>query len=175
MAAMCQACGLDVGHERIGQDGVSSWLFAVTTDRVPFHGEDRNRGAAHYSFDRTIHVVRHPLKVIASTALTDMNGAIEWQSQFVHVDLKANSVRQALQTWVGWTDIADTIADTTIQVEQAADILPAMLERRCAVFPPTNINSRDHTQLTVNDIKACVTAAEFEQLEATAHRYGYTL
>lgn len=55
-----QKKGLDVRHESMGQDGVAAWeltirrpLYVKAPDGLPM-------------FDRVLHLVRHPLKVIAS-------------------------------------------------------------------------------------------------------------
>lgn len=35
-ADLCRQVGLDVGHERLGSSGLSSWMFAVSADRNPY-------------------------------------------------------------------------------------------------------------------------------------------
>lgn len=35
-ANLCRQMGLDVGHERLGADGISSWMFAVEADENPY-------------------------------------------------------------------------------------------------------------------------------------------
>jgi|GEM_PF-3249428 len=35
-AALCQQLKLDVGHEKLGKDGISSWMFAVEADENPY-------------------------------------------------------------------------------------------------------------------------------------------
>lgn len=175
MAALCQACGLDVGHERPGKDGISSFQFAVDTDRVCFHTVDQHRGSNHYRFDRVVHVVRHPLDVIASTAFTDMNGAIEWQAGFVPVDLNASPVVRAAQTWLGWTDLADAKADRRMRIEDAATELPAWMGVRCIQLPPNNVNARPHARLSREALIDDIGSDLYRKVRAQAERFGYEL
>jgi hypothetical protein len=35
-ANLCRQMGLDVGHEKLGADGISSWMFAVEADENPY-------------------------------------------------------------------------------------------------------------------------------------------
>lgn len=71
MAKLLQAHGLGVGHERMGRNGIASWMFAAVTTSVPhsFDGSAR----ALFEFHYVLHVVRHPLPVIASTAYTEFH------------------------------------------------------------------------------------------------------
>lgn len=180
MAMLCQSLGFRVGHEQVLEDGVSSFQYAVNTDRVPFHSVQGNKGRKHYDFSLVIHVVRHPLKVIASTAFTDQNGAIQWQAKFIPVDLKASRVRQAVQTYIGWNRIAGTRAHVRIPVERADEELPIALrmyegtgDHDGCPHPPRDYNRRDHPTLTWQDIRREVTPREFADLWEMADRYGY--
>lgn len=180
MAGLCRSLGFAVGHERVLADGVSSFQFAVNTKRVPFHSIEQNKGRKHYEFSLVIHVVRHPLKVIASTAFTDMNGAIEWQANFCQVDLHASRIRQAVQTYIGWNTIAGRKARVRIPVERADEELPIALrmyegtgEHEREPVPPRNYNGREHPPVTWSDIRHHVTPREFEELWIMADRYGY--
>lgn len=180
MAALCRSLGFAVGHERVLADGVSSFQFAVATDTVCFHTAEQNRGRNHYDFDVMIHVVRHPLGVIASTAFTDMNGAIDWQAGFIDVDLDADPVRQAVQTYIGWNRLIEPQADVRIPVERAAEELPIALRMyegtgehdRCPA-PTANYNGREHRSLTWAEVQHAAPDLTPELMDM-ADRYGYT-
>ena len=167
--------GLDVGHERPGADGISSFQFAVNTDKVPFHSADNNRGRRHFTFDRVIHVVRHPLDVIASTAFTDMNGAIEWQAGFVPVTAPPeHRVRQAVQTWLGWNELIEPQTLDRIRVEDADTELPRMLSCEPPHNTPTkDYNGRDHAPLSWARLAMACSNTEYYQLLRMTKRYGY--
>lgn len=175
MAALCQAMGMDVGHERPGKDGISSFQYAVETDRVPFHSIDGNKGRNHYRFDRIIHVVRHPLHVIASTAFTDMNGAIEWQAEFVPVTAPiSHGIRRAVQTYLGWNELIEEQTAELVRVEDAENVLPKMLgETVISNAPPPTVNGRDHAQLGWARVAMACVGDEFPRLWDMADRYGY--
>ena len=55
MSSLLTGCGLDIGHETMGADGISDWR------RAPFPNSE---------FKHVIHVIRHPLKTIESMWLT---------------------------------------------------------------------------------------------------------
>lgn len=175
MAALCQAMGLDVGHERVGKDGCSSFQFAVDTKTVCFHSAEQNKGRAHYRFDRIIHVVRHPLHVIASTAFTDMNGAIEWQAKFVPVTAPAgHGIRRAVQTYLGWNELIEEQTAEMVRVEDAENVLPELLgETVIADPPPPTVNGRDHPPLGWSRVATACVGDEFPRLWEMAERYGY--
>lgn len=177
MAKLCQAMGLDVGHERVGADGVSSFMFAVNTDRVCFHSAEGNKGRKHYTFDRIIHVVRDPLKVIASTAFTDptqMDKALLWQSGFVTVHTNEGRIRQAIQTYIGWNEIIENQTDERIRVEDADIELPIVLGRTVSgEMPPKNTNARAHDDLNWSRVQLACSNDEFVRLWDMTKRYGY--
>lgn len=174
MAQLCKAMGMDVGHERPGRDGISSFQYAVDTERVCFHSADLHRGRKHYHFDRIIHVVRNPLDAIASTAFTDMNGAIEWQANFVRVSLGDPPLHQAIQTYVGWNLLCEEQADDRVRAEDALTELPALLDKTVTGNPPpTNYNGREHRSLTWAKLQMASSHDEFTALWEMADRYGY--
>lgn len=180
MAALCRSLGFAVGHEVVLADGVSSFQYAVGTDTVPFHSCQQNKGRNCWTFDVMIHVVRHPLGVIASTAFTDMNGAVEWQSRFIDVDLQASRVRQAVQTYIGWNKMIEPQADVRIPVERAAEELPFALrmyegtgDKVRGPVPPTNTNGRKHPPITWAELQREAPDLTPELMDM-ADRYGYT-
>ena len=56
-----QRLGLDVPHERLGRDGISSWTMAITTEKRPF-----GPPSSQVSFEQVFHQVRDPIAAIAS-------------------------------------------------------------------------------------------------------------
>lgn len=72
-AWLCQQYGLDVGHERLKSDGISSWMW-VTKDENPPYGHGYKPAPKGYE-DFPIYLVRNPDDVILSTHYTE--GATE--------------------------------------------------------------------------------------------------
>lgn len=100
-AAKClQDIGLDVGHERLGANGISSWLWAV--DCV-----DNAKWGDNYQDikpDMTIMLVRNLFDHIASLAFSAYN-AFEWMGQYVEYDKEAPVHIQAAQLSTRWQDL----------------------------------------------------------------------
>lgn len=68
MAALLQCFGYLVGHETMARDGISCNGWSTHDPHPPWCPGQRPEG-----FDRVIHVIRHPMDVIASVAYTDSN------------------------------------------------------------------------------------------------------
>ena len=70
--------GLDIGHEEYGADGISSWLFAVDAENVPW-GPSRK----DVKFGKVFHQVRHPLKAIGSIYTYEPEESFSYTSQHI--------------------------------------------------------------------------------------------
>ena len=64
-SALLQAMDLDIPHEAVGKDGAASWKQIVSGTFV-YLGKNRSVTIDGSGFDRIIHQVRHPLKLITS-------------------------------------------------------------------------------------------------------------
>ena len=153
MAHLLQSLGLDVGHEYVRNNGVSSWLFAVQSDWVPMQN---NLGRNNYQFDKIILVVRDPLKVVASTLYTEDKSqkSIFWRSK--HVDIRGqNPVESAVKSVINWNQYIqnNNTLDLILKVEEAERLLPLFLNRNLVSTPPSkDYNSRPHQDLTFRDV-----------------------
>lgn len=66
-AAFMRACGFDTGHEEMGQDGISSWMFAAHSVSVPYGGESPlSWSPLNTRFDVVIQHLRNPFDAIPS-------------------------------------------------------------------------------------------------------------
>lgn len=74
VAKLCQSYGLDVGHERMRADGICSWMLAADADHSPYGDGTVFRD---YEFETVVRIVRHPLKVLASSIHTENHGPEE--------------------------------------------------------------------------------------------------
>ena len=68
MASLLGCFGYQVGHEEVHRDGISCNGWA-TYDPAPPWGPGQRTG----EYEHVIHVIRHPIDVIASVAYTDSN------------------------------------------------------------------------------------------------------
>lgn len=64
-ASLCNQVGLDVGHESVGSDGISSWMFAVDGDN-PYYSDKNARSRLALSWKYLIMAVRDPVDAIGS-------------------------------------------------------------------------------------------------------------
>jgi len=69
MAHALRRYGLDIGHEMIGRDGISSWLFAVRDTDLPFGGCVYSRNSKYVFPRQTIAVIRDARNAIPSLIL----------------------------------------------------------------------------------------------------------
>lgn len=116
--------GLDVPHERLGADGLSSWCLAVEAGSVPW-----GPPGTGLAFDHVFHQIRHPLAVIASCATFTESS---WSFIREHVPLRAGEspLVQGARYWYHWNLHAETISTWRYRVEE----LPRVFERFCAIL-----------------------------------------
>lgn len=138
-----RSLGLDIRHERpipphgcMGEHGVASWFLAVDDPNPPF-----GPSAAGYKFDCVLHLVRHPLKVIASMAQFILRKGLSSPEYIEHhapetqlrfeeraLEPKQQLILRAARYWYHWNSLAQAKADETIQVEQLIPELPRLCE-----------------------------------------------
>ena len=142
-ASKClQDIGLDVGHEKIGKNGISSWLWAANC-------HDNARWGDNYTDinpDITILVIRNPKDVIASTLFTCAQ-AYDWMDRFVNQNER--SIMGACQYLLSWNKLAlkNRKPDVIVKTES--------FDRFCLEYfgrLPSNdligYNTRNHDDLT---------------------------
>jgi hypothetical protein len=113
--------GLDVGHERMGDDGIASWCMAVNAESVAW-----GVSASRYSFEHVLHQVRHPLDAIASIATFKEPS---WRFICAHAPIVADEpvLLRSAKYWYHWNLEAEKIAHWRYAVEQ----LPEHFEEFC--------------------------------------------
>jgi hypothetical protein len=150
-AEVWRSLGLDIRHERpipphgcMGRDGAASWFMTVDDPNPPF-----GPGTKGYKFDFVLHVVRYPLKVIASVAQFILQKgspspeyierhAPETRLTFAERTLepKQQFILRAARYWYHWNLLAQTRADETVQVEQLVPALPWLCDTLDVVYQP---------------------------------------
>ena len=73
-ANLCQQMGLDIGHEKLGDDGISSWMFAVEADENPYALDDVARTRRALSWKYLVMPVRD-LSTAAGSVIRDSTHA----------------------------------------------------------------------------------------------------
>jgi hypothetical protein len=110
MARAMAEYGLDVGHESIGRDGISSWMFAVEDIDLPFGAPGHASNSRFVFAEKTIAVVRTSPRAILATQIEDAKNIQSyvfrrrWIRALFDVDLDTfpDSFDRALAAYVYW-------------------------------------------------------------------------
>lgn len=108
--------GLDVGHERMGRDGIASWPMAVEADRVPWGPSWRD-----YVFDHVFQQVRNPIDVIRAS-LTLKENSWAYISRSISCSLADPPIVRAAKYWYYWNKEAESIADWRYRIEDLPNV-----------------------------------------------------
>ncbi len=84
-AELCGQFGLDIGHEDDGNDGISSWMFAVDAEENPWALSPvaRTRRALHW--DTLIQVVRDPATAVPSIMRENRHAPASYDFRREHI------------------------------------------------------------------------------------------
>jgi hypothetical protein len=159
-AGLLQAHGLDIPHERVGRDGTVSWMFAVDAPGIMGHKGQR-RG--DYEWKQVVHLVRHPVKCIASLTTIKPSSWVWIAKQCWPVAACDDKWERALTFWVKWNQACESLTDCRVRVE---DLPPHPRGQRISR------NSRAHETRTWGELARLPGAGGVEML---AERYGYEL
>lgn len=169
MAALLKANGLDVRHEEMGEHGISSWMFAVQTDKVPFTFDDST--PVDYDFQHTLHVLREPISAISSIYHTE-HGSLEWRAKWMC--LWGNRMEKAVSSYIGWNKLILGLDPVTFKLEHTESILDwlngnGLCETREKVQAT---NTREHEKLTLEDIQEAINPTLFKELDLFIKYYN---
>jgi len=179
IAKVLKLHGLDVNHEGDARYGIVSWPMTVDTDRSPWGGP----GSNHYYFKHIFHQVRHPLKTIASVMSTEPRSSWNYICKAVpEIKLDDPSIVRAAQYWYYWNLIAESKADLTYRVEDAATALPELsrilgytLDTAILNKVPADTGTRKPKpgNLTWLDLRRALDDDLYDKIVCLAGRYGY--
>ncbi len=136
--------GLDVGHENMGANGISSWMLTVKDTDYPWGdiGESKTAGGIHhYYFAHTIQVLRHPLSAIPSIILENQyskdNASYLFRRKHLpHLTLPENAfgnnmIELAVKMYLAWNAlINDQHPDFVFRIEYDQEKLAQFLLER---------------------------------------------
>ena len=180
MSALLHSRGFDVGHEEVGQDGISSWWLAPP-DGVNKYFARRDIPRSALEFDYLVVCTRNPVAAVASIAFTE-GESLDYRKKWVpEIEAGQSPVEKAVISYVGWYRILlDQGPDLVVQVERAVDPVARFLKgegfspEEPDRYPRKNVNSRPHRDLTVGEI-ADQAPDRMEDLTRLAERFGYDL
>lgn len=139
-ARLLQEMGLDIPHEAVGKDGAASWKHTAPGVFV-YIGKNRESLIDTSGFDRVLHQVRHPLKVIASMQ-TFSDSSWAYMAKSIELDTRASPVWKGMQAWVGWNRLAETKARWRFQIEELPSRFPEFCQH--AGLPPRSLPEVPH-------------------------------
>ena len=125
MAKLFQSAGYDVGHEKVGKHGISSWLMAVYDPPVwTFDHKRRDE----YKFKTTIQIIREPIPAISSIALTE-SASVNFRSRYVL--MYGNLIERAVMSYIGWNKLIQSQSPNYVwQLENAHKSLSSLLNKK---------------------------------------------
>jgi hypothetical protein len=135
-ANLLNQLGFDVGHEKAGRDGLSSWMFAADAECYPYAEDAVARSRRSLHWDMLLHIVRDPQNAVPSIMREN-----EWSQpsyQFrrlsilnqVGIDLDAygSNMERAVMSLVGWNKmILEMKPDFWFRLDEAHHVLPGFL------------------------------------------------
>jgi glycosyltransferase involved in cell wall biosynthesis len=178
MAQLMQQCGKDMPHEiHIGNDGIVSWLHIEPGKTPVWWLKD---GVKTVGYNRLVHLVRHPLKVIASSQ-TLHEDSLAYISEITGKNLGIHwTIENAMKTWVAWNELIESknpqyflrIEDINWQWPKFREFMRIPSNDMPKI--PKNVNARKHGDLTWQDLKN-TNKKLYKQVRDMAKRYGYSV
>jgi hypothetical protein len=112
-AQVCRQLGLDVGHEKLGADGISSWMFAVEAEDNPYAQDEVARTRRALAWKHLVMPVRDLATAVGSVMRDSMHAPPSYQFRREHIlrlsglDLEqiATPLERAVHSVTTWTRI----------------------------------------------------------------------
>jgi hypothetical protein len=143
MSQLMQACGLDVRHEEMGDNGISSWMFAVVDEDNPWAKNKYALSRRYSVFDHVIHHVRNPVDAIPSIIRENRHSVVSYQfrrkhiKQLLNIDLDdfVSEIEKAAASFLYWNKIIEqSRPDLVVRVEDCAeDISNFLRDKKLAI------------------------------------------
>lgn len=182
MAYLFNLLGFNIGHETMGVDGISSWMFAVKANQV-YTDESLNR--KNFDFEYIIMNIRNPLKIVSSTYYSENTSKISLSFRRQFVDLaNLNNYEMAVKSVVTWYQlIEEQKPDLIIKIDRQPvyrlyDFLASIDDS--IQIPPKElsnhkVNTRKHPDLTINTLKENCQQKLYQQFINLYNRYEYNI
>ena len=145
-ANLLSSADYKVGHEKLLENGISSWQWATEAKVVPW-GDAPTRE----QFDTTIMIVRHPLQCIASVAYTE-NVSFNWRSKFAALNPEEHPFVNAMLSIFQWNAMCrGKVPDYIVKTENLYEFLKYELKIPVLDIPAQN--KRKHPPLHADGVK----------------------
>jgi hypothetical protein len=140
VSQMLRNSGIQVGHECLMRDGMSSWLCAVNDPHTVF-GPSRDQVFQEFDDVEVYHQVRFPIQSIASFK-TETKLACDYVKRHIKVGDYYKDIKEGMRFWLLWNEISEKTSQKSYCLEKAHHFFDV---------PPikdNSYNSRPHEQVT---------------------------
>lgn len=157
-AELCGQLGLDIGHEKLGRDGISSWMFAVEADDNPYALDAVSRTRRAFAWKHLVLPVRDLATAVASVMRESAHAPPSYAFRREHIlrltgldlDTLATALERAVRSVTAWARIVMAQQpDLWFRIEDQSDRLREFLigaglcdaQRRDAVLDTAPVNA----------------------------------
>lgn len=176
ISQLMKNCGVDIGHEVIGKDGVSSAFHGLVDTKIFWLSEK----IPNVNYKYILLQVRHPLNVIASmTTLYDV--AFDYLKTLCGETVNPkDKIHKCMYYWLEFNQRYEVIADYIYRVEDLPNRLKnifMVIHKNAPEFfkvPCEKVNSRKHIKLSWNDLRERDEKLA-DAIMKKAYEYGYEL
>lgn len=136
-AGICQQLGLDVGHEKLGRSGISSWMFAVDADANPYALDPVARTRRALAWKHLVMPVRNLAEAAPSVMRDSQHAPPSYQFRRQHILEKLGveleqfptPFERAVRSIVGWARIVLAQSPACVfRIEDQSERLRAFLK-----------------------------------------------
>lgn len=141
VSQLFNAMSLEVGHEKLGSNGISSWLHAVKNQNIPFFSEKKmgHYNISRYDFDfkYLLLLIRDPAEAIPSIVVENRNNISYSFRRFhifqeLNVDMNKYSywLDKAIVSYLSWIKLIEKQnPKATLKLESIEDDLVLFLKK----------------------------------------------
>lgn len=162
VAAVFVRLGLQLGHERLGADGLCSWINTVDDLNPPYKAPTMPRG----TFLHTLSYVRDPVSAIPSIMIENCKGASFNFRRFhiarelgVDIAKYSDPIARAVASYVLWMEIVDLQKLLlTLRVERMAEDIKSGID----VFRNSGMNIDSSLCASIANVPTDINASQFK-------------
>lgn len=147
-ADVCTALGLDIGHERMGRDGICSWMFAVDDPRNPYATDRDGRSRIGLKWLKMIQVVRDIEAAVPSVVVDTRYAPNSFEFRQKHIEVAfgvdlasaTTELERAIWSIVYWNRlISEQSPDHVMRIEDGSAGLVDFLVKSGLISQPDEI------------------------------------
>jgi LPS sulfotransferase NodH len=133
MSKLLSSTGLEIGHEWIGRDGMSCWMFATEDGNYTPgpRGDINGLSRKDFEFQHIIHLVKNPYTSMSSIVNVENAARLSYQfrKKYVYINDRGSRLEKAVQSFLGWHEMIERNIKTscTINIENSQSQLKSFL------------------------------------------------